>query len=230
MNASAVMERRKGHSVKPFKIAYRFFFWGMIALIAGCAGGAHHSLVPDYKAKPPRSIAVLPVLNETVNLKAPNEFRSLVHQRIAMKGYETPAISHVDNRLQEKGIREAGQVNSLTPQEIGKFLGVDALLYTTVTEFNTTYLVAYSSMTVGARFELKDAKTGEKLWESDHQVKESKLGLDQKSMGDALKFAALQSYTPYCQRVTDACLATLPNGPLYTSPPQAGCLVPGGGK
>jgi hypothetical protein len=61
-----------------------------------------------------------------------------------MKGYETPAISHVDNTLQEKEIREAGQVNSLTSQEIRKFLGVDALLYTTVTEFNTAYLVAYS--------------------------------------------------------------------------------------
>jgi len=230
MIASVVMERRKGQAMKQFKIAYQFFFWGMIALIAGCAGGARHSLVPDYKAKPPRSIAVLPVLNETVNLKAPDAFRSLIHRRIAMKGYETPAIAHVDNRLQGKGIHEAGQVNSLTPQELGKILGVDALLYTTVTEFSTTYLVAYSSMTVGARFELKDAKTGEKLWESDHQVKESKLGVDEKSMRDTLKFAALQAYTPYCQRVTDACLATLPNGPLYASSPKAGCLVPGGGK
>jgi hypothetical protein len=216
--------------MKTFKIAYRFFFWGVMILIAGCAAGAHHSLVPGYKAKPLRSIAVLPVLNETVNLKAPDVFRSLVHQKIAMKGYEIPAISHLDNRLQEKGIYEAGQVNSLTPQELGKFLGVDALLYTTVTDFNTTYLVAYSSITVGARFELKDAKTGERLWESDHQVKERKLGLDQKSIGDTLQFALLQAYTPYCQQVINACLATLPNGPLYTSPPQAGCLIPRGGK
>ena len=224
------MKHKKSRFLKRFKPAHRFLFLGLALLIAGCAGGAHHSLVPDYKAKSPRSIAVLPVLNETVNLKAPEAFRSIVHQKIVMKGYETPAILSIDKRLQGKGIREAGQVHSLTPQELGKLLGVDALLYTTVTEFNTTYLVAYSSITVAAKFELKDAKTGEKLWESERQAKESKLALDQKSMGDTLKFAALQAYDPYCQRVTNACFATLPNGPLYTSPPQRGCLVPGGGR
>ena len=81
----------------------------------------------------------------------------------------------IDEKLLEKEIREAGQINTLTPQELGKLLGVDAVLYTTVTEFSTTYLLAYASMTVGARFELRDAKTGEKLWESDHQVKRAKL-------------------------------------------------------
>ena len=216
--------------MKQFKIAQRPFLWGLIILLAGCAGGAPRSRVPAYKGTPPRSIAVLPVMNETVNLKAPEAFRSLVQQKITMKGYETPAIPYLDKRLQQKGIHEAGQVHSLTPQALGELLGVDALLYTTVTEFSTTYLVAYASITVAARFELKDAKTGEKLWESERQAKESKLALDEKSRSDALKFAALQAYTPYCQRVTNACFATLPNGPLYKSSPQAGCLVPGGGK
>lgn len=216
--------------MKQVKRAHLFFTLGILALLAACAAGAQHSLVPDYKSRLPRSIAVLPVLNETVNLKAPEAFRPLIQQKASIKGYETTSISVIDKRLFEKGIHEAGQVNSLTPQELGKLLGVDALLYTTVTEFSTTYLVAYASITVGARFELKDAKTGEKLWESDHRVKESKLGLDQKSMEDALKFAGLQSYTPYCEKVINASFATLPNGPLYTAPPQAGCLTPGGGK
>jgi hypothetical protein len=96
-----------------------------------------------------------------------------------------------------------------------------------VTEFSTTYLLAYGSMTVGARFELKDAKTGEKLWESAHQVKESKLGLDQRSLGDTVQFAAGQSYAPYAQKVVDVSFQTLPNGPRAASPPQAGCLMPG---
>jgi hypothetical protein len=217
--------------MKYFKIACRFFFWGLIALLVGCAGGARYSLVPDYKAKLPRSIAVLPVMNETINLKAPEAFRSLVHQKIATKGYETPSLPFLDKRLQQNGINEAGQIHSLTPQKLGKILGVDALLYSTVTEFNTTYLVAYASMAVAARFELKDAQSGEKLWESEHQAKENKIALDQKTRGDSLKFDALHAYTPYCQRVTNACFATLPNGPLSKSTtPKAGRLVPGGEK
>jgi len=187
-------------------------------------------LVPNYKENIPRSVAVLPMLNETVNLKAAEVFRPIVQQKVVHKGYHTPAASFIDQRLREKGIHEAGQVNTLSPQELGKLLGVEAVLFSTVTDFSTTYLLAYASMTVGARFELVDVKNGEKLWTSDHQVKETKIATDRKSMEDTLKFAALQSYTPYTQRVTDACFATLPNGPLSSAPPQAGCLIPGGKK
>ena len=198
-----------------------------VALGLGCAGGAHHSVAPDYKDRAPRSIAVLPILNETVSLKAPEMFRPILLNKVSLKGYETPPLAFIDGRLREKEIREAGQVNTLTPQELGNLLGVDALLYAYVTEFSTTYLLAYASMTVGARFELKDTKTGEKLWESDHQVKESKLGLDQKSLGDTMQFAAGQAYAPYAQKVVDESFQTLPNGPRAASPAQAGCLMPG---
>ncbi|MCX5908890.1 MAG: DUF799 family lipoprotein [Deltaproteobacteria bacterium] len=212
--------------MKRKKNPLRILVLALAFLVFGCAGGAHHSLVPDYQSKTPRTIAVLPVLNETVNLKAPEVFRPIIQNRLSQKGYEIPAISTVDGKLLEKEIREAGQINTLTPQEMGALLGTDALLYATVTEFNTTYLVAYSSMTVGARFWLVDSKTGEKIWESDHQVKESKLGLDSKSMQDALSFAAVQSYKPYAEQVVDTSLATLPNGPLAVAPASGGCLLP----
>ncbi len=203
-----------------------FLFLG-IALAVGCAGGTPVNVAPDYKDRAPRSVAVLPVLNETVSLKAPEVFRPLLLNKLSQKGYETPSLSFIDGRLREKDIREAGQVNSLTFQELGKLLGVDALLYAYVTEFSTTYIVAYASMTVGARFELKDAKTGEKLWDSEKQVKESKLGLDSKGASDALQFAAGQSYVPYVQKVVDQSFSNLPDGPLAKAPAQAGCLVPG---
>jgi hypothetical protein len=198
-----------------------------MTLCLGCAGGAPPNVSPDYKDRAPRSVAVLPVLNETVSLKAPEVFRPLLLNKLSLKGYETPSLSVIDGRLREKDIREAGQVNSLTPQELGKLLGVDALLYAYVTEFSTTYIVAYASITVGARFELKGTKTGEKLWDSEKQVKESKFGLDSKGASDALQFAAGQSYTPYAQKVVDESFKTLPDGPLAKAPAQAGCLVPG---
>jgi len=204
------------------------FLLALSALAANCAGGAHHSLAPDYKSRLPRSIAILPVLNETVNLKAAEVFQPILHKKLSQKGYETPGVSFIDRRLLEKEIREAGQINTLSLQDLGKLLGTDALLYTTITEFSTTYLLAYASMTVGARFELKDAKTGEKLWESDHQVKERRVGKDHKSMEDALKFAAFQSYAPYVEKVINASFVSLPNGPLASAPAPASCLMPGG--
>ncbi|MGB9698505.1 MAG: GNA1162 family protein [Thermodesulfobacteriota bacterium] len=188
----------------------------------GCAA-PHHLLVEDYKSRNLRSIAVLPVQNETPHLQAPEIFRPIVYQKIRQKGYESPALSFIDSKLAEKDIRDAGQIHSLTPQDLGKLLGVDALLYTTVTEFSTTYLIAYASITVGAKFELKDARTGQLVWQADHRVKDMKAGTEQ-----SLKFAIQKSYTPYSQKVTETCLATLPNGPLASAPAQKGCLTPGG--
>jgi len=205
------------------------FLLGLAAVAAGCAG-AHYSLVPDYRGRIPRSIAIMPVLNEAVNLRVGEEFRPLLHQKVALKGYEALALSTIDGRLLEKGIREPGQVHSLTAQELGKLLGTDALLYTTVTEFNTAYLVAYSSITVGARFELRDSRSGEKLWESDHEVKERKLGVDKSSARDAASFAALRSYHPYIQQVINASFATLPDGPNAPGAPSRGSVLPAGGK
>jgi hypothetical protein len=225
-------ERKDYHSMKKRRILIWGLFFGVWALSAGCAKGPHYSLVPDYKTHPPRSVAVLPVLNETVSLKAQDIFRPLIQKKLSQKGYETSSFVHIDERLLTKEIREAGQVHSLSPQKLGKLLGVDALLYATVTDFSTTYLVAYASMSVGARFELKDVRTGEKLWDSEHRVKEPKLGLNQKFIKDTLSYAALQSYTPYCQKVVNVSFNTLPNGPLAvtTGPAPAGCLMPGGKK
>ena len=110
----------------------------LLAVSLGCAGGQHHFLVPDYGSRTPRSVAVLPVMNETVSLKAPEAFRPILLSRLSSKGYETPALSSIDGRLAGRGIYEAGQIHALAPQELGRLLGVDALLYTTVTEFNTT--------------------------------------------------------------------------------------------
>jgi hypothetical protein len=213
------------------KIITPGLFLTMAALAAGCAGGARHSLVPDYPSRSLRSVAVLPVLNETVSLKAPEAFRPILQQKLSHKGYEAPPIFYIDQRLLQKEIREAGQIHTLTPQEMGKVLGVDGLLYATVTEFSTTYLLAYASMTVAARFELKDAKTGELLWDSDNQVKDAKLAVDPKSMQETAQFAIFQAYMPYVQKVVDASFATLPNGPRAAAPPPArGCLFPGRGK
>lgn len=198
-----------------------------IIFFLGCAT-PHHLLVEDYKSRNLRSIAVLPVQNETPHLQAPDIFRPIVYQKIKQKGYESPALSFIDSRLAARDIREAGQIHSLTPQELGKLLSVDALLYSTVTEFSTTYLVAYASITVGAKFELKDARTGELLWQADHRVKDIKAGVDQKGLQESLKFAIQKSYTPYTQKVTDTCLATLPNGPLASAPATKSCLMPGG--
>ncbi len=208
--------------------AGHIFILSIILFLSGsCATKIPHSIMPDYQDKMPTSIAVLPVQNETTDMDAGGVFRPRLYSIILSKGYATPAVAGVDSLLAQKDIREAGQLGSMTPLEIGELLNVDALLYATVTEWSTTCLVVYSSVKVGARFQLIDARTGGQLWESEHEVAEKKFGLDSDDMVDNLSFAALQGYEPYVMRLINMTFSTLPNGPRYVpSKGGRGCLGP----
>ena len=198
----------------------------LIFISSGCVPGIPHTLVPDYQSKTPTSVAVVPVQNETVDMDAPQLFRPKLFNIIPYKGYLSPPIAEIDSKLAEKDIRDAGQLNSMTPQEIGKLLNVDAVLYSTVTEWSTTYLVVYTSVKVGAKFQLIDTKTGEQLWESEHTVAERKFGLDRDELIKNVAFAALKKYDPYAQTVINTAFSTLPNGPKYVPPAKGSCLTP----
>jgi len=198
----------------------------VVSLSCSCAARIPHAIVSDYKNRIPTSIAVLLVQNETTDMDAPKSFRPRLFNLIMVKGYKSLTTAVIDSKLALKDIREAGQLGSMTPQEIGKYLNVDALLYTTVTEWSTTYLVVYSSMKVGARFQLIDAKTGEQLWESEQEVAGRKFGLDDDVIGDAFAFAAFQAYDPYVEQVINTAFSTLPNGPNSLPSEKGGCLQP----
>lgn len=184
----------------------------IFSLSLGCAPRVFHNIVPDYTERTPRSIGVLPVQNETVDLDASKAFRSKIFSKILSKGYQSPPVEEIDSKLDKRDIREAGQLGSMLPQEIGEYINTDAVLYTIVTEWSTVYLVRYAAITVGARFQLIDTNTGEQLWESEHAITQRKFGLDQDSVKETLAFAALKSYDPYVKKVIDTAFSTLPNG------------------
>lgn len=86
--------------------------------------------------------------------------------------------------------------------------------------------MVYSSINVGARFQLIDAKTGEQLWESKREVSEKRFGTDEEQMVENLTFAALKRYEPYIHKVVHSSLSTLPNGPKYTPRKKGSCFGP----
>lgn len=111
-------------------------------------------------------IAVLPFDNESVDFDATPIFRHAIQNYLKSDQYTMLPLEHVDKVLAEHGVGQGGEVRMFTPQELGAFLGANYLLYGTVTEFNTKYIVVYSSINVEGRFELYDTQDGEKVWEA----------------------------------------------------------------
>jgi hypothetical protein len=100
-------------------------------------------------------------------MDAPIVFRILAQAELADKGYALVDFSQIDQALREKGIEEAGQIEALTPQEIGESVGADGLLYTTVSSYGRQAAV---HLKLDGNFTLVDSKTGQKLWFSELSV------------------------------------------------------------
>jgi hypothetical protein len=155
------MERRMHLAMK------KLFLWAPILLLLTACAAPLTEVAQDFKSLRPTRIAVLPVKNETADMDAPIVFRILAQAELADKGYALVDFSHIDQALREKGIEEAGQIDSLTPQEIGELVGADGLLYTTVSSYGRQAAV---HLKLDGNFTLVDSKTGQKLWFSEMSV------------------------------------------------------------
>jgi hypothetical protein len=161
----------------------------------------------------PDSILVLPPMNNTVDMKAPDVVWPIVHYNITERGYQSPPIDTVKQVLEQHHIHYAGEINIYSPEELGKMFHVDAVLYTTITDWSTTWLALYASQTVGLQFVLKSAKDGQLLWENHYKQTERGLAFSPKQMTELAVGAALSPYTPLAKQVVGMAFARFPLGP-----------------
>lgn len=156
------------------------------ALAAGCKSPQARTLASPFQA--PAKVAVLPVANQSVDVGAPELMRRLMQDALASKGYSLLPPAQVDQGLDAMSIHEAGQLASTTPQEVGRKLGVDGLLYGEVTTFAFQNLGYYQNWKAGAVFKLVEASTGRVLWEDEESASKKAVHLSQEEAKEA--FAA----------------------------------------
>jgi len=147
---------------------WKFFLVSVLLVSTACAAPLYE-LVPDYAALKPTRIAVLPAMNDTSDLDAPIVFRLLARAELADKGYALIDFNRIDEALQRQGIQEAGQIEALTPREIGELIGADGLLYVRVMSYGRQVGV---HIKMEGSFTLVNARTGQKLWYSELGVSE----------------------------------------------------------
>lgn len=147
-------------SIQLFTAALSFF------VLSGCAT---HKAPPPYdytlmKASKPRSILVLPPLNQTPEVRASYSMLAQVTQPLAESGYYVIPVTLMDETLRENGITEASDAHQLPAAKLQEIFGADAVLYITVTQYGSVFKVLDSATTVAANAKLVDLKTEGVLW------------------------------------------------------------------
>ena len=113
---------------------------------------------------PPRSILVLPPLDETVEVDACYGALSTVTVPLAERGFYVFPVAVVDAMMRDNGLPTAYDMHQVPLEKLREVFDPDAVLYLTVTEWGTSYQVISSETRVTMSGVLVDAATGEELW------------------------------------------------------------------
>jgi hypothetical protein len=133
------------------------------ALCGGCSTAAKdYSLFRQHR---PRSILVLPPLNETVEVNASYSYLSTISRPLGECGYYVFPVAVVDAYMKDNGLPTPGEMHSVSLTKLREVFGADAVLYVTIEEYGQKYQVLSSTTVVEARVRLVDTETGSTLWE-----------------------------------------------------------------
>jgi hypothetical protein len=146
----------------------RIFAASVLVVLAGCANKPK----PDYgafRAESPHSILVVPVINKSVDVNAPDYFLATISRPLAERGYYVFPVNMVRSVLSDDGLSDANLVHAGDPRRLGELFGTDAIMYIAIERWDARYIVLSTTVTVELTYSLKSARSGQELW-TNHQT------------------------------------------------------------
>ncbi len=137
-----------------------------LLLLVGAASCASNTIqVSDsFLDAQPRSILVLPPLNNTVEVGSSYGVLSSVTVPLAEAGYYVFPVAVVDEMMRQNGLPTPDEMHSVSIAKLDEIFAPDAVLYLTVTDWGTSYQLLNSTTRVSIEGRLVDTKTGGQLW------------------------------------------------------------------
>jgi hypothetical protein len=148
----------------------------LFLLLAGCAGPQKDIDYAAYRQSRPRSILVLPPLNNSPDMRATYSFLSTVTRPLAEAGYYVFPVALVDQTFRENGLLNPGEMHQASPAKLAEIFGADATLYITVTQYGPVYSILSSETRVTANAKLADNRSGQLLWHGEATASDSEGG------------------------------------------------------
>jgi hypothetical protein len=141
-----------------------FFLFLAAMLLGGCA-----TIPPKdytlYRQSNPRSILVLPPVNESNEIIAPYSMLTTVTRPLSELGYYVIPVVLADHLLKENGMGLPAEMHQAPLEKLHSVFGADAVLYITIEQYGSKYQVFASNTIVKARAKLLDARNGTEIWQ-----------------------------------------------------------------
>jgi hypothetical protein len=151
-------------------------------------GGIETVIAPDYDQLAPAKIAVLPFTDhgsaQYVVDKIPltrrnaeeqanwawteaNRMRRAIHGDLASREFLVENMIQVDQVMKEHHVYDEARLNQVSPQMLGKWLGVDAVVYGELTHYEAYYAAMVSAWQIGMKVKMVSTRDGRELFSAD---------------------------------------------------------------
>ena len=133
------------------------------AVLSGCATVPKKDYAA-FKAADPHSILIIPVVNRSMDVDAPDYFLSTISIPVAERGYYVFPVDMVKHMLENDGLADADLVHNSDTMKLCSMFGTDSVLYVSIERWDAKYMVLTTQVTVDFDYKLKDCKTGQAIW------------------------------------------------------------------
>ena len=196
-------------------------------VMTGCA--SHQEITkgeafPKMYEENPRSILVLPAMNESTAAEAKDYYATTIEMPIAQMGYYVFPMEMVGDILKQEGVYDTELLYSMPANKFYDYFGADVVMFTRIKKWDVAYAVVASSLTVTIESEAVSTKTNEKLWSYEGSVTVdlsggsnsggSLAGLVAQAIATAINTAAAD-YVEYARVANARLFFALPAGPYH---------------
>ncbi|MBF0621571.1 MAG: DUF799 family lipoprotein [Magnetococcales bacterium] len=172
------------------------------ALLTGCVAATKTAVVggPAFttnigetessvdRAGLPATVAFLPFVNGTDADRAFEIVRRTMSSHFSGKNYRMMHIREVDRRLRAAKLTDPAEIAKRPAHEIAGILGVDGLMYGTITHYDKLFLLTYAQVAVGVEMRLVNLK-GKEIWNGNQVSRKHEGGVATTPVGLILNAA-----------------------------------------
>jgi len=185
---------------------------GFLFLSLGCAAAPPKKDYTAFRAADPRSILIIPVVNNTTNVEAPGLFLSTLPIPVAERGFYVFPVNMVKGVLENEGLSDPNLVHTADTARLCNLFGADAVLYVSIEAWTAKYMVINTEVTVEFDYVMKDGKTGDTIWKERRRVVSNSSDGAQDPLSPLVMAVIAKAYPNYMPLARNA------NSRVFTAP------------
>lgn len=141
----------------------------VLIVLTGCVAQPVKQDMSAFHTAAPRSILVVPIINKSLDVDAPNYVLATLPVPVSDKGYYVFPVNTTKYVLEQEGYYEGERIHQLPAPELAKLFGADAVLYVSINRWDAQYALITTTVTVEFDYRLV-SKEGVEIWKESKRM------------------------------------------------------------